>query len=239
MFNKPNLLPTQLLPSKSCFIVGTDTHIGKTYASVLLLNYLTHHLQYKHLKIVGMKPIAVGTTVMNGNIVHEDVMQLRAASNTVVSPQLDNPILLNQAVSPHIAAVQSGIHIDLSYVVTCYQQLMQTVNIVIVEGAGGLYVPLSSTETGADLIRAFDIPIILVVGLRLGCLNHAHLTAQAIRYEGLSLIGWIANELEPNMHMQADNITYLQERLNVPLLAHISYNSQHLNPVYPIETLWS
>jgi dethiobiotin synthetase len=209
----------------SCFIAGTDTGIGKTYFATLLLKYLTAHSQYQHLKIVGMKPVAAGTTLINGVLNNDDVIQLRAASNTVVSPQLDNPVLLHEAVSPHIAAAKAGLVIDIPYLVACHQTLMQQVDIVVVEGAGGFYVPLSPTTTGADLAIALNIPIILVVGLRLGCLNHAHLTAQAIRREGLQLVGWVANELEPNMPVQQDNIQYLQGILNVPLLAHIPYQN--------------
>ena len=209
----------------SCFIVGTDTGIGKTYFARLLLNYLTAHSQYKHLKIVGMKPVAAGTTLINGVLSNDDVIQLRAASNMAVSPQLDNPVLLHEAVSPHIAAAIAGLMIDIPHLVACHQTLMQSADIVIVEGAGGFYVPLSPKATGADLASALNIPVILVVGLRLGCLNHAHLTAQAIRHEGLQLIGWVANELEPNMPVQQDNIQYLQGILNVPLLAHIPYQN--------------
>jgi dethiobiotin synthetase len=229
-------------PQLSCFITGTDTGVGKTYFTALLLRQLAAHPDYQHLRIVGMKPVAAGTELINGALNNDDVVQLRAASNTAVAPDLDNPILLHDAVSPHIAAQIAGVTIDAVHLAAVHAQLLKQADIVVVEGAGGFHVPLSHTQTGADLARELQLPVILVVGLRLGCLNHASLTAQAIRAEGLRLVGWVANQIDPTMLNQADNIAYLQQRLNVPMLAYLPYQAANHwvnNGVIDVANIWA
>jgi dethiobiotin synthetase len=148
---------------------------------------------------------------------------LRAASTVRVAAALDNPVLLPDPVSPHLAAARVGVQIDIAHLVHCQQQLSQQADWVVVEGAGGFCVPLSEhatgSLTGADLAQALGLPVILVVGLRLGCLNHALLTAQAIRARGLTLAGWVANRIDPTMDLADDNLAYLQRQLGAPLLA--------------------
>ena len=207
--------------SISCFVTGTDTGVGKTLVSTALLHALARH----HQRVVGMKPVAAGTAIMEGIEANDDVLALRAASTLSVPPALDNPVLLPDPVSPHIAAARAGRSIDIAHIVACHRQLAQLADAVVVEGAGGFLVPLSPTETGADLAQALDLPVVLVVGLRLGCLNHTLLTLEAIRARGLHLAGWVANHVDPAMLAQDDNIDFLQQRLGAPLLANIAHQS--------------
>ena len=203
----------------SCFVTGTDTGVGKTLVSTALLHALARH----HKHVVGMKPVAAGTTLIHRSEVNEDVLALRAASPLAVPAALDNPVLLPDAVSPHVAAARAARTIDIAHIVACHRQLLQLADAVVVEGAGGFLVPLSASETGADLAQALGLPVVLVVGLRLGCLNHALLTLEAIRARGLSLAGWVANHVDPAMLAQDDNISFLQQHLNAPLLARLAW----------------
>jgi dethiobiotin synthetase len=206
----------------SFFVTGTDTGVGKTLVTTALLHALARH----HPRVVGMKPVAAGTDLIQGTQANEDVLALRAASSCRVPPELDNPVLLPDAVSPHIAATRAGVRIAIAHIVACHRQLLQLADAVVVEGAGGFMVPLSDTETGADLAEALGLPVVLVVGLRLGCLNHALLTASAIRARGLTLAGWVANHIDPSMLAQGDNIAFLQQQLAAPLLASIAHQPQ-------------
>lgn len=197
------------------FVTGTDTGVGKTRASCALL----HALREQHPLCVGMKPVAAGADETSEGWVNEDVVQLRAASTLQVEPELDNPYLLPWPVSPHIAAKVAGQRIEIDRIVRSFDALCDRADAVIVEGAGGFLVPLSDEQTSADLAQALDLPVILVVGLRLGCLNHALLTQEAIEARGLKLAGWIANRLDPEMPAQDDNLDTLCRRLRAPLLA--------------------
>lgn len=214
---EPKTHPTAL----SLFVTGTDTGVGKTLVSAALLQALARH----HARVVGMKPVAAGTVYVAGMQTNDDVVALRAASTCRVPPELDNPVLLPEPVSPHIAALRAGVRIDVGHIVSCHHALTRLADAVVVEGAGGFLVPLSPLETGADLAQALGLPVVLVVGLQLGCLNHALLTAEAIRARGLTLAGWVANHVDPTMLAQEDNIAYLQQKLGAPLLARIAYQA--------------
>ncbi|CAM3864488.1 dethiobiotin synthase [Bordetella tumulicola] len=203
----------------SIFVTGTDTGVGKTLVSTALLHALAQH----HGRVVGMKPVAAGTELIDGVHANEDVIALRAAATCSVPPELDNPVLLPDPVSPHIAAARAGVRIDIAHLVACQRALTELADAVVVEGAGGFLVPLSDTETGADLAQALGLPVLLVVGLRLGCLNHALLTTEAIRARGLTLAGWVANHVDANMLAQENNIAFLQQKLQVPLVATIPF----------------
>jgi dethiobiotin synthetase len=205
----------------SCFVTGTDTGVGKTLAAVALL----HALARRHARVVGMKPIAAGAEQQGDGWANEDVLALRAASTVAVPPELDNPVLLADPLSPHIAAQRAGMRIDIAEIVRRHRTLAQRADAVVVEGAGGFHVPLSDTETGADLAQALALPVVLVVGLRLGCLNHAALTAEAIHARGLRLAGWVANRIDPAMQAVDENIAWLRQRLDAPLLADITHQS--------------
>ena len=215
--------PATRPPAPGLFVSGTDTGVGKTLISTALLHALARH----YPRVVGMKPVAAGTEWIDGVQANDDVLALRAASTVRVDPALDNPVLLPDPVSPHIAARRAGVQITVAQLVAAYQALRQQADAVVVEGAGGFLVPLSDTETGADLARALNLPVVLVVGLRLGCLNHALLTAQAIAACGLPLAGWVANQVDASMPAQADNIAYLQHqfatRYAAPLLASVPH----------------
>lgn len=204
---------------RGCFVTGTDTGVGKTLSASALL----HALQVHHRRVVGMKPVAAGAVQIAGELTNEDALELRAASTICVAPELDNPVLLPDPVSPHIAARRAGRPIDITELSRRYRQLERRADFVVVEGAGGFHVPLSEMHTGADLAVALALPVVLVVGLRLGCLNHAVLTAEAIRSRDLNIVGWIANRIDPNMQAQDDNIAYLKNRLRAPLMADIPY----------------
>ena len=209
----------------SLLITGTDTGVGKTLVSCALL----HQLALRYPRVIGMKPVAAGTSMVNGLQVNDDVLALRAASNCGAPPELDNPVSLADPVSPHIAAQRSGTRIDIGHIVACHQALLQRADAVVVEGAGGFMVPLcdddAGSSTGADLAQALQLPVVLVVGMRLGCLNHALLTAEAISTRGLTLAGWVANQIDPDMAAQQENLLFLQRRLGAPLLAKVGWQA--------------
>lgn len=209
------------------FVTGTNTEVGKTLVSCALLHALRPH----HAKVVGMKPVAAGATHTAQGWVNEDTQALRAASSLAVPPELDNPYCLPDPMSPHLAAQRAGQTIEVNLLVQRYRQLAALADAVVVEGAGGFIVPLSDTETSADLAQRLALPVILVVGLRLGCLNHAVLTQEAIAARGLRLAGWVANRVDPHMLAVDDNIDSLRQRLHAPLLADIPHLAQP-NPAH-------
>ena len=201
------------------FVVGTDTGVGKTHATCALL----HALARRHARVVGMKPVAAGGVDTPDGFASEDTLAHRAASTLRVPPELDNPILLPEPLSPHLAAAHAGATIALPRILAAFHTLRARADAVVVEGAGGFLVPLSETETGADLAVALGLPVVLVVGMRLGCLNHALLTAEAIRARGLELAGWIANRIDPDFLCPDENLDYLRSHLGAPLWADLPY----------------
>ncbi len=206
--------------SAAYFVVGTDTGIGKTHATCALL----HALARRHARVCGMKPIAAGGVQTADGLSNEDSIAHRAASTVRVPPALDNPILLPEPLSPHIAAARAGTPIAFDTVLSAVAELRARTDALVVEGAGGFLVPLSPTQTGADLAIALKLPLVLVVGMRLGCLNHALLTAEAIRARGLTLAGWIANRVDPGFLCPEENLAYLRTRLDAPLWADLPFS---------------
>jgi dethiobiotin synthetase len=202
------------------FVVGTDTGIGKTRATCALL----HALARRHARVCGMKPIAAGAVQTADGFSNEDSIAHRAASTIRVPPELDNPILLPEPLSPHIAAARAGTPIAFDSVLAAVAELRTRTDALVVEGAGGFLVPLSDTQTGADLALALDMPLVLVVGMRLGCLNHALLTAEAIRARGLVLAGWIANRMDPDFLCPEENIAWLRAHLGAPQWADLPFS---------------
>ena len=198
------------------FITGTDTHVGKTLIACALL----HGFAAQSKRVVGMKPVAAGC---GEDSIHEDVRQLRAASNVLTSLGQVNPYCFVPAVAPHLAAQFAGVIINLERIVASFNELAGQADVVMVEGAGGFLVPLNDSEDGADMAMQLNLPIILVVGMRLGCLNHALLTAQAIAARGLTLAGWVANCMDKNMPMLEDNIAALRQRIAAPLLGVVPH----------------
>ncbi|SHM28315.1 dethiobiotin synthase [Rhizobacter sp. OV335] len=201
------------------FVTGTDTGVGKTLVSCTLML----DLRRRHKRVVGMKPVAAGTIATPHGDDNEDVLALRAAGNVTVPRELDNPYCLPLPMSPHLAAHAAGEAIDICLLSRRYRELASLADAVVVEGAGGFLVPLSDTHTGADLAQALDLPVLLVVGLRLGCLNHALLTQEAIRSRGLRLAGWVANRVDPAMRAVDENIATLRNRIDAPLWAELPH----------------
>lgn len=198
----------------SYFVTGTDTGIGKTLVSSALL----HALVQQGVRAAGMKPIAAGTE-LRGEVWHNDDADcLAAAANVVLPIELATPYLLREAAAPHIAAGLENIQIDLPHILSCYNRICEKADAVVVEGVGGFRVPLSDQCDTADLAQQLGLPVIMVVGLRLGCLNHALLTAEAIAARGLKLVGWVANVVDFGMQHGLANMDALRARLPAPLL---------------------
>lgn len=199
------------------FVTGTDTEIGKTLVSAAML----HAMQVQGLRSVGMKPIAAGAEMRDGILHNEDVDMLVAAASVKAELALVCPYLMQTPAAPHIVAELEQVKIELPHIVNSYQQLRELADAVVVEGVGGFCVPLNAQVTTADMAQALDLPVILVVGMRLGCINHALLTVDAIAARGLRLAGWVANTVDANMLYLQENITALRERIVAPMLGHI------------------
>ena len=200
------------------FVTGTDTEVGKTFVSCALL----HALRAAGKKPIGMKPVAAGTDDKGLN---DDVEALIAAAGSAAARELINPYLFAPAIAPHIAAAEAGLNIDIEHIATACTQLRSMADAVLVEGVGGFCVPLGPTHDSADLAERLALPVILVVGMRLGCINHALLTQQAIAARGLKFIGWVANRIDPEMPRFAENLATLQARLAAPLLGVVPAHS--------------
>jgi dethiobiotin synthetase len=198
------------------FVTGTDTEVGKTFATCALLSLAGG----QGLRVLGMKPVAAGVDSSGRN---EDVEQLIAASSIKAPRALVNPYCFEAPVAPHIAAAIEGRSIDTSRIAAAARDLAAEADLLLVEGVGGFRVPLGDNVDTADLAERLGLPVILVVGLRLGCLNHALLTAEAIRSRGLQLAGWIANGIDPDLPWPEENITALKERLSAPLLGFLPW----------------
>lgn len=201
------------------FVTGTDTGIGKTFIACALLHALRAH----GWSAIGMKPVAAGIETVAGLETSEDVERLLAASSVMMDRALVNPYLLRPAISPHLAANEDGVGIELPVITTAYARLASAAQAIVVEGCGGFLVPLGDTIDTADLAAMLGLPVILVVGMRLGCLNHALLTQEAIARRGLVLAGWVANRIDPDMLRFDDNLATLKARLKAPLLGVVPH----------------
>jgi dethiobiotin synthetase len=206
----------------ACFVSGTDTEIGKTLVSAAML----HALAQRGLSSVGMKPIAAGADLRDGAWHNEDADLLMQAASVKAAPELVVPYLMRTPAAPHIVAEVEGVQISAPHILDCYQQLRQQADAVVVEGVGGFCVPLDAHFDTAQLAQQFALPVILVVGLRLGCINHALLTAEAIAARGLKLAGWVANTVDPAMRYPQENLEAIRARINAPLLGHIPFLAQ-------------
>ncbi|PAJ77941.1 dethiobiotin synthase [Burkholderia ubonensis] len=216
-------------PPLSLFVTGTDTEIGKTFVSAALL----HGFARLGLRAAAMKPVAAGAYEQDGVWRNEDADQLDAAATVVLPPELRTPFLLKAPAAPHLAAAQEGVTLDLDTIVACHREALTRADVVVVEGAGGFRVPLTGTRDMADLAVALGVPVVLVVGVRLGCISHALLSADAIRQRGLTLAGWVANHVDPAMSFQDENVATLRDWLarehGAPLIGRIP----HLAPAAP------
>lgn len=199
------------------FITGTDTDVGKTCATVALMR----HFQQHGITVVGMKPVAAGCELQDGQLKNADALLLQANGSVAVDYGLINPYAYQQAVSPHIAGQHDPV--VAATVQAGFDQLQTLADLVLVEGAGGWLSPVNAHEDNSDLAKALGLPVILVVAIRLGCINHAKLTYQAIRHTGLPCAGWIANCTDPGMLSRDENIGTLKIALPAPLLGVLPY----------------
>ncbi len=201
------------------FITGTDTGVGKTLISCAII----HKLVQQGHRVQGMKPVAAGAIKTSQGLRNDDALQLMNACHSTLDYALINPFCYEAAIAPHIAAQETGQAIDMQRILNNFRTLRGKTDYVIVEGAGGWLVPINARQTLADLATALQLPVILVVGIRLGCLNHALLTERAIRESRLPLAGWVANIIDSKNLSTQDNITYLEKTIKSPLLGTIPY----------------
>ena len=208
------------------FVTGTDTDVGKTFISCALLGLA----RGRGLRCLGLKPVAAGCRLETGTLLNDDALALISASATTLDYETINPVPLEPPIAPHIAAARAGRTIRATDLTAhCRAVAAQDVDFVLIEGAGGWLVPINDTETLADVPIELRAAVILVVGMRLGCLNHALLTAAAIEQAGLELAGWIANSVRETMACVDENVDTLRTRLRAPCLGVVP----HLGPVEP------
>jgi dethiobiotin synthetase len=200
---------------RGLFITGTDTGVGKTLVAsglVCALARLGH-------KVVGMKPVATGCEDGTGGRLNADLEALKRCANVAAPDAWLCPYPLLRPVAPHLAAAEEGVCLSLRTILEAYGRLSRVTDWVVVEGVGGFRVPLNDDEDTADLACALGVPVVLVVGMRLGCLNHALLTVEAVQRRGLALLGWVANRIDPNMALYEENLRFLERHMPCPLLA--------------------
>ena len=207
--------------TRSLYVTGTDTGAGKTVASTTLLHALRAH----GLRAVGMKPVASGCTRGPDGWLNEDAVALLAASNPRPAYADLNPFALPEPLAPELAARDADIDVSLPPLLAAHARLAAQADAVVVEGVGGWMAPLATGLMQADLVRALDLPVVLGVGLRLGCLNHASLAARAIAADGARLVGWIASEVDPGMARMDDNMALLAARLPAPCWGRLPHRA--------------
>lgn len=210
----------------SLFVTGTDTEIGKTLVSAALLRGFAR----EGLRAAAMKPIAAGASLVDGVLHNEDADQLDAAANVLLPPEIRTPFMLREPAAPHIAAALENVMLDMTRIVDAHDAALQMADVVVVEGVGGFRVPLTDAHDTADLAFALNLPVVLVVGMRLGCISHALLTAEAIAARGLQIAGWVANRVDPEMLFPDENIAALRDRLDRQYGAPMLGIVPHLSP---------
>jgi dethiobiotin synthetase len=203
-------------------VTGTDTAVGKTWVSLGLMAAL----KAQGRVVVGMKPISAGCEATPAGLRNGDATALMAQSSVPLPYELVNPVAFEQPIAPHIAAADAGTRIDLRRIERAYAKLVRSSDICVVEGAGGWLVPLGPRSNLADLAARLELPVIVVVGIRLGCLNHALLTVESIARRGLPLAGWVANVLVDASARPDANVAALEARIRAPLLARVAYTTR-------------
>ena len=201
------------------FITGTDTGVGKTFVTCALL----HTLKAQGMAAIGMKPVAAGGDMTPDGLQNDDIEALLEAGSVKLASEDLNCYLFAGAIAPHIAAANEDVDIDLDVIRQRFDQLAELADVVLVEGVGGFIVPLGDGVDTADLAADLDLQVILVVGMRLGCLNHALLAQEAIRARGLTIAGWVANQIDPHMAEFDANVEALEERIRAPLLGVVEW----------------
>jgi dethiobiotin synthetase len=210
------------MSKKTFFVTGTDTDVGKTQIAVGLL----HLANSQGLSTIGLKPVAAGCEKTEQGLRNQDALLLQAVSSVKLPYEQINPVALIDPVSPHIAAQQEKRVLSADRLAGFCRGSFRMADFTLVEGAGGWRVPINPSETMADLVQALQTPVILVVGMRLGCLNHALLTVEAIRQDGLPIVAWVANCLDVNMRATDENIQTLQQRIPAPCLGVVPFMNQ-------------
>jgi dethiobiotin synthetase len=208
--------------SRGWYVTGTDTGIGKTLSSCTLL----HALRARGLRAVGMKPLASGCDITPEGLRNDDALALRDASDPRPTYEDINPFALPAPLAPEIAAREAGVEVTLAPILAAHARLAAMADAVVVEGVGGWMAPLATGLMQADLVRALELPVVLVVGLRLGCLNHAYLGARAIQADGCRLLGWIGSGVDPDMLRIDENRALLAARLPAPCLGWLPWQSE-------------
>jgi len=202
---------------KGYFITGTDTNAGKTWATIALMRYF----KGQGKTVAGMKPVAAGCVMVDGRLKNADALLIQENGSWQIDYDLINPYAYELPVSPHIAGVDNPVRLDV--LAAPFELLKTLADIVIVEGAGGWYAPLNEREAISDLAKALALPVIMVVAIRLGCINHARLTYQAIEHSGVKCAGWIAVCTDPDVLSRDENIQTIKAAVDAPLLAVLPY----------------
>jgi dethiobiotin synthetase len=210
------------LLAKSYFITGTDTDVGKTFVTVALMRYFRQQGQ----TVLAMKPVASACIVGQDGLRNEDALLLQRHASKQVDYHLINPYAFALPVSPHIAAQEVGQEVELSVINKNYQVLKELAEVVLVEGIGGWLAPINQSADVADLAISLQLPVILVVAIRLGCISHARLSYAAIKSSGITCAGWIANCTEEHMLNQQENIETITQKVQVPLLGVVPYSKE-------------
>jgi len=202
------------------FITGTDTGVGKT----LVCSALLQAVNKANLTSVALKPVAAGCEMTDQGLVNDDALELQANMSIELGYEDINPIALESAIAPHIAAAETDLNIDIEELAEHCRAMTHDADVMLIEGAGGWRVPLNEDQYMSDLVKALDVPVIIVVAMRLGCINHALLTAEAIRSDGLQVAGWVANCVTAeNMPALGDNLLALRDRMEAPFLGFLPY----------------
>jgi dethiobiotin synthetase len=219
------LVPSR--PTQGCFVTGTDTGVGKTWVALGLMAALRE----RGLSVAAMKPIASGCQRTSEGLRNPDAVRIMVQASQPLPYEWVNPYGFEPAIAPHVAAREAGVDITLDTVIAAYQKLVARAQFIVVEGVGGWRVPINDHQGVWDLARQLGDPVILVVGLRLGCINHALLTAETIVADGLSLAGWIANQIDPYYERAGATLDTLAVRIEAPMLAYIPWLESENVPV--------
>ncbi len=207
---------------KAYFITATDTDAGKTFVTTGLLEALAK----SGFKTLGFKPVASGCVMTEHGLRNDDAVKIIKASHSEISYSQINPYAFEPAIAPHIAAQKAGLSIHIQSIVDTILNSLNDIDYVLVEGVGGWMVPLNDQQTVADLAALLNFPVILVVNMRLGCINHALLTVDAIEQKGLRIAGWIANQPENSMELLQENVASIESRITPPLLGIIPHGAK-------------
>jgi dethiobiotin synthetase len=209
--------------ARGYFVTGTDTGVGKTVVTAGLLRAFGA----AGVRAVGMKPVAAGTAPGPGGPANEDVEAILAAAPVAAPRALVNPYCFDPPVAPHVAALRAGRTIRFDAILDAHTRLAAIADVIVVEGVGGFRVPLGPDGDTADLAVRLDHPVIVVVGMRLGCINHALLTAEAVRHRGLRIAGWVANHIDPDMREAAASADAIGKGLAVQCLGRLPWVADH------------